>query len=929
MPASGLFDERTELIVGRDRDLAALDAFVEELPTNGSALLLTGDRGMGKSMLLDATARMATAAGVRVARVSGTETAAQASFAGLDQLLANRHRDLGQLSPGHQQALAVALGMDEGPTPQGLLLANATLELLSKPTSASATLIVVDDLQWLDQASAEVLAAVARRLSGTTLGFIGASCPDLPTVFATSALPERRLVPLADGPAADLVRANHPDVADSTLGRLLVDAQANPLALIELPASLTTAQLIGTAELPPALPVTQRLGALFASRLDELPSSSRAVLLLAALERSGELGTLSRASRQLGGLEELTPAENAGIVTLDANTRRLNFRHPVARATVVDRATDIERRRAHRVLADAVADQPERRAWHLASTCVYPDEQVATLLETVGRASTERGDALGATAALTRAAELSGSHTEQGRRLVDAAYISAVVTGRLRNADHLLDAARDADPDAADSPRAMVVAANLLFDSECEVDAAHQLVVGALLRYAEDDTCDDEAVIDALHSLAMICRHAGRPELWEPFNDLVRRLAPQAPASPLLSASTSGGPVHQARSWLKHLDAAIAGLRRELDPVTITRTAIASTYVDRVGSCREALRRVIRDGREGGAVGLAISALLSSCLDDWLSGQWDEALELAREGVELSRRHGCRRSSEILRGYVRPLILAVRSDSGALTEVAGLASWAEQHGIGEATTFANQVRTLSAAGSGDFEAAYHHATAISPAGILPRYTPHALWVLLDVVESAVRTGRTVEASAHVAAMHEAAVGAISPRLALVVAGAAAVAADGDEATRHYQEALAVAGSERWPFDLARIELCFGEHLRRQRELREARIHLRIALDIFERLRAEPWVARAHRELRATGLAPPASKRPVAASLTPQELEIARLAAKGLSNKQIAERLYVSHRTVGARLYRMFPKLGITTRAGLRDALDALSPNPST
>ena len=254
-----------------------------------------------------------------------------------------------------------------------------------------------------------------------------------------------------------------------------------------------------------------------------------------------------------------------------------------------------------------------------------------------------------------------------------------------------------------------------------------------------------------------------------------------------------------------------------------------------------------------------------------------------------------------------------------------MADWAGRHGIGTATTFAHHVRALAAAGNGDFEAAYRHATAISDAGVLARYTPHALWVLLDVVESAVRTGRTVQASAHVSAMREVDAAAISPRLALVVAGAAAIATDGDEATRLYCKSLAVPRAERWPFDLARIRLCFGEHLRRQQDLVESRAHLRTAADIFERLGAKPWVSRAHEGLRATGVARTASTQPTAVTLTPRELTIAQLAAGGLSNKQIGEQLYVSHHTVGAVLYRIFPRLGITTRAGLRDALNATSP----
>lgn len=913
-------------IVGRDHELAVLNAFVEEVCARGSTLLLTGQPGIGKSTLLAAAVDMASSASMRVVHISCTELTHRASFAALDELRAGLSADLGRLSASHRHALTVALGLAEGQTPHVLVLANATLELLRATPS---TLVIIDDLHLLDRASAEVLAAVARRLSGTMIGFIGASRPPLPQFFATAGLPEHQLAPLRDKAAAALARDACPALADPALKRVLAEARGNPLALVELPASLSAPQASALAALPPVLPVTQRLVAAFASGLRDLPGSTREVLLLAALEDRGELRTLGRAARELGGLDQLAPAEEAGLIIVDGNSRTVTFRHPTVRAAVVDQSTEIQQRRAHRRLANVLMDQPERRAWHLASACVDVDEDVAKLLEAVGRSRAQGGDALGATAALTRAAELSVTRTDQSRRLINAAYIHAVVTGQMRHARRLLVAAHDAAPEASASLRAATVAANLLFNSECDVGPAHRLLTAALLRYAQSYDAGDETAIDALHSLLMVCWYSGSREAWESFESLLARVAPQPLALLGISASLMRGAEYPARPWLDELDSAVGALHREFDPVIIIRTAIASIYVDRVGACREALWRVIRDGREAGAVALSVSALVSICVDDWSSGQWDEALQLAQEGFQLSVRHGYQCFSPIFNGYLRSLIGAARGDSRALTDVEEMAAWADQQGVGVATTFAHHVRALSAVGRGDFEAAYQHATAISPAGVTARYTPHALWVMLDAVESAVRTGRIAEAGAHVAAMRKANIAELSPRLALIVAGAAAIAADGEEATRLYRESLAVPEGERWPFDLARVMLCFGEHLRRQKNLVESRANLWAAADIFERLGAKPWAIRAHQELRATGLPQAAPEQLNAATLTPEDLEVAHLAASGLSNRQIAQRLYVSHRTVGSRLYRLFPKLGITTRAGLRDALDAMSPSATT
>src|SRR5262245_3393038 len=303
----------------------------------------------------------------------------------------------------------------------------------------------------------------------------------------------------------------------------------------------------------------------------------------------------------------------------------------------------------------------------------------------------------------------------------------------------------------------------------------------------------------------------------------------------------------------------------ESDPRQIIRIGTAATYVDRLEGCRDALWRVVRDARHGGAVASGIIAML----------------ELADELVE----------------------------------------WAGPRGVRVAHWRVSQARGLAALGRGDFEEAYQQASRISPPGTLASHVPHALYVLMDLVEAAVRTGRDAEATAHVAAMQEANLAALSSRLALVVGASAAMVAPDDTALKQFQATLALPGIERWQFDLARVRLVFGEHLRRRRAMTEARVQLGDALQIFERLRARPWVDRASAELRATGSARPRADDNTADRLTPQELEIVRLAASGLTNKQIAEKLFLSHRTVGGHLHRAFPKLGVATRAALRDALD--------
>jgi DNA-binding CsgD family transcriptional regulator len=246
--------------------------------------------------------------------------------------------------------------------------------------------------------------------------------------------------------------------------------------------------------------------------------------------------------------------------------------------------------------------------------------------------------------------------------------------------------------------------------------------------------------------------------------------------------------------------------------------------------------------------------------------------------------------------------------------------WAAPRRVGIVTAYVSHIRTLTALSRGDFDGAFRYAGAVSPAGQLASHAPNALWLVMELVEAAARSGRPAAASAHVAAADEAHLGELSPRLALSVAGARAMAASDREHPALFERALRTPDADRWPFDLARIRLAYGERLRRTQAPAAARDHLTAALESFEQLRARPWALRAGNELRATGVHRDRQRSSAAGALTPQQRQIASLAAAGLSNKQIGERLFLSSRTVSYHLHKIFPKLGVTSRAALRDAL---------
>ena len=910
-------------LVGRDRELGLVASFLDQVAAEGGALLFTGEPGVGKTVILDAAAEEAAARNATVLRAAGGQFTTEANFSALGHLLRPVLGELRHLSDLYRRAVNAALGRAAGVPADRLVLANAVLALLRQAAIADPVLMIVDDLPWIDRPSALALGLVARRLAGTRVGFVAVSRSGEEGFFERSGLPGHEIRPLDDAAAATLIQRWFPALADRVSTRVLAEAKGNPLALLELPAALSESQHAATRALPVVLPLTERLRGLFASRIGDLPVATRRLLLLAALDGTGDLGILRRAAGQ-PDLDDLGPAEHAGLVLVDGSPGRLAFRHPLTQAAVVALTDEAERRRAHRILAELTPDKPDRKAWHLAEAATGADEQVARMLEQVAQRMLQRGDGTGAVTALLRAADLSPAGQARSRRMAEAAYVGADVTGDLRNVSRLLDEARQADPASSESVQTAIVAAYLLLNGDGDVDTAHRLLVGVIENRAGRHDGEEEEegmLIEALHTLALVCFFGGRPELWEPFDAAIARLTPPVPLVLAVQSKTFPDPVRTAVPVLGELDAAIRGLAHEANPVQIVRIGIAADYVDRLGSCREALWRVVRDGRAGGAVTSAIDALMLLYVDAFQSGRWDEAQRLADEGTMLCDTHGYR----VLAWpgqWGKALLAAARGDNDVTRTLTDeIVRWATPRRLNSVNAYASHARAVAALGQGDFEEAYQHAAAISPPGVLAPFVPHALWVLMDLVEAAIRTGRQAEAVAHVAAMRDAGIAAISSRLALNAAGAAAMVAPYERAATSFDAALAIQGAERWPFDLARVQLVYGEWLRRDRSDGQARAHLGVALDTFQRLGARPWQVRASRGLRAAGAPPHA---PVAtAVLGPLDRQIAELAASGLTNKQIGERLHLSHRTIAARLYQIFPRLGIASRAALRDALDPL------
>ncbi len=907
-------------LLGRDADVHRIDEYVDSLTTAGSVLLLTGDPGVGKSVLLD-VAQARAGDRVRVLRCAGVEFEVEVAYSGLHQALLTLRGEIRKLDAVPRSAVQVAIGLSVAAPQEPLIVSNAVLELLERAAAERPLLILVDDAQWLDRATAFTLAFVARRVAGARLGLLVAARTGADNVFQSLRVAQHELVPL-DGPAAGQLLATHfPDLDPRVRARLVAEAQGNPLALLELPVSLGGPRRDALERLPAILPLTDRLQAVFAARLDGLDDRTREVVLLAALEGTGRLDVLQRAARTPAGLAGLGSAERAQLLSVDDDSRLVRFRHPLVRGAVVGASTHAERQQAHQALAEAFRDEPDRHVWHRAAAVLGPDADVAALLDAAGHRSLRRGDGIGAVTALMRSAELTPVAAEASSRLAEAAYIAATVSGAVDSIGPLVEGARH--PDALPSTRlySAVAAAFVLFDSSGEIETAHRMLATALDAHDGSWDADDGAVQNALISLLTISAFLGVPEAWEPFHAGMRRLK-RAPSEVYLMAELLPDPARASAGTLALLDREVAGLDDETDPWRVVKICGAGMFVDRIVSGREALLRTALDDDDAQSITISAGAQQWLALHYYDVGQWRLAHEHIDRGMRLYASAGHGSLPWNLKG-LQAALAAAEGDYEVLDALRdeGMRWAGPKRALGILHRIHSAV-ALGALGRGDYETAFQQASLISPPGVFAPHAPRALHAGMDLVEAAVHSGRYDAAAAHVAAMTETGIGAISARLAMLVAASEGlVQADPADAARAFRRALAQPGTDRWPFDRARVRLSFGERLRRDRATSESRTQLRAALAGFERLGARRWAERAGTELLATGQSRVGPEHGAAAGLTPQERQIAELAASGLTNKEIGARLYLSHRTVGSHLHHVFPKLGIASRAALRDALN--------
>lgn len=904
-------------MVGRAAERAALSDFV--MSPTGQALVLRGETGIGKSSLLSHAAVVAERAGHTVVRAAGVEAESELAYAGLHQLLHPLLADVEELDDRGRAVFDAVFGEMRGAPPSVMTLGITVLTLLAQATTRQPLLLLLDDGQWLDDFSADVCGFFGRRLTGTPVKLLVATRTDVASRFDTAALPELPIAALSDAEAARLLDQRYPNLDGDVRRAVLQQAQGNPLALLEMPFHLaarpgeTPLEALGAHRV--SLP--RRLQQLFGTRIETLDDGVRAELLMGALDGAGTRSDSDTVAGVRYRMRDADQAVTAGLLDIDPETGDFTFRHPLVRSAIVQLATPNQRRAAHRTLAGVHRDHLERRATHLATATVDPDEEVAAILEAAARSATRRGGAMAAVAWLTRAAELSTERAERSRRLADAAFVAGHAA-RLGQAERLVRS--DVTLGSTESSAAVLAYAYQAFYQDGDIRSTHRQIAAAITRLRDGEMVGSDEVRTRLVILLLaISQYTGDRATWERTHRLLASMSeiitePERMYSAVWSDVTRhgadwGGPVEQAAANLPNLEPWEAG-----------RLAVAAYHLDILSQYRPYLQRIVNRELETGALASGMIMLHLIMLDQLAVGEWDEAEETGLRVLELAKEHGHHLFVAQSRAYLAQLA-ALRGQSGRARDLQAEAeAWARPRGLGFVTQIADSAGALAALSAGDYEVAYLYAIGITAPGTFQPYAYQASRTLLDLVEAARHTGRIDQARAHAVAARDAGLPAVSPRLALITYGALAMTAESEgEAAEMFTRAESLPDAERFPFELARIRLAHGTRIRHAQGRTAARKHLVLAAETFERLGAAGWAERARAEVGVTGTV----ARPSMLSLTPltwQERRIADLAAAGLTNKEIGTRMHLSPRTVSSHLYRIFPKLGVTSRAALRDAL---------
>jgi DNA-binding CsgD family transcriptional regulator len=903
-------------LTGRHAECGVLDQLVEAVRHAGEsrALVVRGEAGVGKTALLEYLAGHAP--GCRVARAAGVQSEMELAFAGLHQLCAPMLDRLEALPVPQRDALRTAFGISAGPAPDRFLIGLAVLSLLSHVAEEQPLVCLVDDQQWLDHASAQVLAFVARRLGAESVGLVFAarvSGGDL------AGLPEMAVRGLPEADARTLLDAVLTGPIDGRVrDQIVAETRGNPLALLELPRGLTVAELAGGFGLPGAVPLAGSIEESFRRRVGALPPPTRRLLLLAAADPTGDPALVWRAATRLGvRAGAAAPAVDAGLVEFGTGVR---FRHPLARSATYRSASLRERQEVHGALAEATdpAADPDRRAWHRAQAAPGPDEDIATELERSAGRAQDRGGLAAAAAFLKQAAALTLDPARRVQRLLAAARVKRDA-GALDAALGLLS---ETGPlDARQAAEVELLRGQIAFDQRRGSDAARLLLTAAGHLEPFDAGLARQTHMESLIA-ANWAGHLGSPGGVQAAAGAARAAPPgpepQRAVDVLLDALAlrmTEGHAAAARAMTRAVKLFLtlnagtdAEARRWLWFASGRVGTILAMELWDAESWHALATRQAQVARDVGALVHLQFALNLLVMPHLLAGELSTAARLIEEDRLIAEATG-----NLPTTYAATMLAAWRGREREAAElIEATVQMATARGLGLMVDWADCASAVLYNGLGRHDAARDAAWR----AFERHHVGYGAYVVPELAEAAARTGDVTLVQAALQWMGER-TRAMPTAWALgIEARIRALLSQGDAADSCYRESIEHLGQTSIRAELARSHLLYGEWLRRERRRAEARDQLRTAHDMLEAMEMEAFAERARRELRATGET--VRKRTVETSsqLTAQEAQVARLARDGLSNPEIGTRLFISAHTVAYHLRKVFTKLGITSRSQL-------------
>ncbi|MET9082016.1 AAA family ATPase [Streptomyces sp. NPDC004237] len=912
-------------IIGRHAEREAVGRLLDAVRDGLSGVLvLTGEPGIGKTRLLEYAADRA--AELRVVRLTAAETETGLGYGALHRLLRPFLNGTGRLPGPQRTALDAAMGLAPGPPADRYLVGLATLTLLSEAAVDQPLLFLLDDAQWLDRESAEALAFLARRLHADSLGLIIAVRDGLGDNGLFDALDMHPLTGLPEPEARVLLSSVARRVDADVAGRIVTGTGGNPLALLELADALAAEQLSGVAPLPDPLPVGRLLEGHFQRLVRTLPAETATLLLLLAAAPSDDTGMMWRAAGRLGlSARAVQPAAAAGVLGRDMPPA---FRHPLIRSTVYAAAEPGERRRVHAALAaacDPVRDA-DRRAWHRAEAAEGVDDGVADDLAAASERARARGGYSQQALFLSRAAEFTGDPDKRAERLLDAAQ-AHLMSGDAPAAGTALDLAGADLRGPVTRTRELRIRATAQMFQIAVADVPAMLMDAVTRLGTQDPRLTWELLCEALHA-ALVAHDAMRgSSLTEVAAAVVA--ARHDPDSAVhdrdllmegLSRRVAEGYEHGAPVLRTALDGLRdgGGIRDANSPFAVMLLMACDDVWD-VQAGRELTDRLAATDRDAGALYALSIALLVQARYELLDGRLTEAEVRYAEFDDIVAATGFPGGGDINRLH----LLALTGREAELRAAVRQAAEMRSMGHGVLQLMAQHALTLFELGQGHYRQALKHARAV-----FDEDPPTCGNLVLPlIVEAAVRTGDRDSADRALARLEERAPLAGTPWALGTLALGRALTADGDDAQKFYEESVELLGQGPLALELARTRLLFGEWLRRRKRRSDARKQLRAAYESFDAFGAVPYAERARIELLATGEKARRRAEETRFDLTPRERQVAAMAASGLTNGEIAARLFVTASTVEFHLNKVFRKLGITSRKQIPRAIG--EPGPET